>query len=72
MGFYIIPNLLFKNRLRLLNNFPILLGLYGSDFNNIVKIFEYLLSLNKGIIINIRRYKIFITVFIIYYINDFL
>lgn len=65
-----LVSLLFNDRLYPLNIFPLLLSLYGSDFNDIVKALEYLMLFNKGIEITIKGKKIKVYIYIMLYSGD--
>lgn len=48
MGFYMTPAMKVEDRFRPANNFPVLLGPHGSDFNDITTALECLIPLDKG------------------------
>lgn len=70
MGLYMTPALPLEDRLRPLNNFPILLGPHGSDFNDVIKALECLLPLDKGIFMTINGRKTLVNVFTMCYTAD--
>ncbi|KHE78377.1 hypothetical protein GE21DRAFT_1223544, partial [Neurospora crassa] len=63
----------YNTRIRNINIFPIVLGPYTLNFNNIIKALRYLILLNKGtIIISIKGRPTLILVFTLYYTSDIL
>jgi hypothetical protein len=55
MGFYKIPAALrFRDRTRQANVLPLTLGPYGSNFDDVVTAIKVLISLDKGIILDIN------------------
>ena len=78
IGYYfILIGLLIEEYIKPGSIFPILLGLYGSNFSDIIKVLILLVRLDKGIIINIPRKfspnggtKARLYVFPLYYTGD--
>ncbi|KAK1773346.1 hypothetical protein QBC45DRAFT_340080, partial [Copromyces sp. CBS 386.78] len=74
IGFYFIfAGLTIEERLRLKAIFLLILRPYASNFQDITKILKTITKLDKGIVINIlRKGKVRLYVFPIYYIGDIL
>ncbi|KAK1773753.1 hypothetical protein QBC45DRAFT_339220, partial [Copromyces sp. CBS 386.78] len=82
IGYYfILAGLTIEECIKSGSVFPLLFGLYSSNFGDIIKVITIIADLNKGIIIDMLRkipgykgnsIKVIFYVFIIYYIGDIL
>lgn len=70
MGFYMTPAINREDRLPSANNFPILLGPHGSDFNDVTAALECLLHLDKGVMVTVNGQPALISVFTLSFLGD--